>query len=77
MPDVADMASRQEQLVIQTALSKHQANQANKAHGTVSRSTCEYCGKSIPKARQEAIVGVRLCVTCQQEEEEHDTAWHS
>lgn len=27
---------------------------------------CEECGCDIPEARRQAIVGVRLCVTCQQ-----------
>ncbi|MCX7544616.1 DksA/TraR family C4-type zinc finger protein [Marinicella gelatinilytica] len=34
-----------------------------------SLSHCEECDAPIPKARQEAIKGVRLCVACQ---EEHD-----
>lgn len=32
-----------------------------------SLSHCEECGEAIPKARQEALPGVRLCVQCQQE----------
>lgn len=32
-----------------------------------SLSHCEECDAPIPKARQEAIRGVRLCVTCQEE----------
>lgn len=31
----------------------------------VSLSECEECGDGIPKARQEAVKGCRLCVTCQ------------
>lgn len=31
-----------------------------------SRSQCEKCDVPIPKARQEAIEGVRLCVNCQE-----------
>jgi phage/conjugal plasmid C-4 type zinc finger TraR family protein len=27
---------------------------------------CEECGSDIPEARRQAIVGVRLCVACQQ-----------
>jgi phage/conjugal plasmid C-4 type zinc finger TraR family protein len=34
-----------------------------------SLENCEECDKTIPKARREAIPGVRLCVPCQ---EEHD-----
>lgn len=32
-----------------------------------SLSECEECGDTIPKARQEALPGVRLCVRCQEE----------
>lgn len=28
---------------------------------------CEECGDEIPEARRQAIPGVRLCVTCQEE----------
>ena len=34
-----------------------------------SLAKCEECDASIPKARREAVPGVRLCVGCQ---EEHD-----
>ena len=30
---------------------------------------CAECGGAIPEARREAIPGVRLCVTCQEEED--------
>jgi phage/conjugal plasmid C-4 type zinc finger TraR family protein len=32
-----------------------------------SLTHCEECGEMIPAARQKAIPGVRLCVTCQSE----------
>ncbi len=32
-----------------------------------SLTHCEECGAAIPKARREALPGVRLCVTCQSE----------
>jgi phage/conjugal plasmid C-4 type zinc finger TraR family protein len=32
-----------------------------------SLTHCEECGTDIPEARRKAIVGVRLCITCQQE----------
>ena len=32
-----------------------------------SRTHCEECDAEIPKARREAIAGVRLCVSCQSE----------
>lgn len=28
---------------------------------------CEECDEAIPKARQQALPGVRLCITCQEE----------
>jgi len=31
-----------------------------------SLSDCEECGAGIPVARQHAIIGVRLCVKCQE-----------
>jgi phage/conjugal plasmid C-4 type zinc finger TraR family protein len=31
-----------------------------------SLSQCEECGAGIPEARQLAVPGVRLCVTCQE-----------
>jgi phage/conjugal plasmid C-4 type zinc finger TraR family protein len=31
-----------------------------------SLELCEECGSDIPEARRQAIVGVRLCVACQQ-----------
>ena len=37
-----------------------------------SLSHCEDCGEAIPEARQNAIAGVRLCVTCQQLEDERE-----
>lgn len=30
---------------------------------------CADCGNEIPEARRKAIAGVRLCVTCQEEED--------
>lgn len=29
-------------------------------------SHCEECGEPIPKARREAVPGVRYCITCQE-----------
>ena len=36
-----------------------------------SLAHCEECGAGIPEARQQAVPGVRLCVTCQSELDEH------
>ena len=38
-------------------------------------SRCEECDKEIPKARREAIPGVRLCVSCQSEAEREHTSF--
>lgn len=35
-----------------------------------SLSHCEECAAAIPEARQQAVPGVRLCVTCQSELDE-------
>lgn len=40
------------------------------------RSHCEECGAGIPEARQRAVPGVRLCVSCQ-EANDRDTAQFS
>ena len=34
-----------------------------------SLSLCEECDASIPEARRQAIPGVRLCITCQAEQD--------
>ena len=34
-----------------------------------SLSNCEECDKAIPAARREAVPGVRLCITCQAEQD--------
>ncbi|EMC4150056.1 DksA/TraR family C4-type zinc finger protein [Cronobacter sakazakii] len=36
-----------------------------------SLAFCEMCDEPIPEARRKAIPGVRLCVNCQQKEDEH------
>ena len=35
---------------------------------------CEECGDAIPQARREAVPGVRLCVACQAQHDEHAQA---
>ena len=35
-----------------------------------SLTHCEECGVEIPEARRKAIMGVRLCITCQQERDQ-------
>lgn len=38
-----------------------------------SLAECQRCGEEIPKARQKAVPGVRFCVACQSELEQHQT----
>jgi phage/conjugal plasmid C-4 type zinc finger TraR family protein len=38
-----------------------------------SLSHCEECDKPIPEARRQAVAGVRLCVDCQQLEDERES----
>ena len=40
-----------------------------------SLTNCEECDADIPKARQEAIPGLRLSVNCQAEEDKKDEAF--
>lgn len=40
-----------------------------------SLTHCAECGSSIPEARQKAIPGVRLCVTCQEAEDREAAAF--
>jgi phage/conjugal plasmid C-4 type zinc finger TraR family protein len=39
-----------------------------------SAHVCDECGKAIPEARRKAIRGVRLCVVCQELEDQQQTA---
>ena len=36
-----------------------------------SLSHCEACDAAIPEARRQAVPGVRLCISCQAEQEKH------
>ncbi|ASJ72624.1 DksA/TraR family C4-type zinc finger protein [Granulosicoccus antarcticus] len=40
-------------------------------HKGESLVDCEECGEPIPEARRRAVSGVRLCVTCQENADEH------
>lgn len=37
-----------------------------------SLSHCEECAAAIPKARREAVAGVRLCINCQAQQDEKE-----
>lgn len=43
-------------------------------HTGPSLTHCEHCDAPIPKARREAIKGVRLCITCQAQEDKANEA---
>jgi len=40
-----------------------------------SLSYCADCGNSIPEARQKAMPGVRLCITCQEAEDKEEAVF--
>ena len=42
--------------------------QSRLPHGP-SATHCDSCGGEIPQARRDAIPGVRLCVTCQEQQD--------
>ncbi|KAF1074517.1 TraR/DksA C4-type zinc finger protein [Halodesulfovibrio sp. MK-HDV] len=63
--DQFDRASEIEQRIIQSAIAEAQA-----ARGCGESLThCDECGEAIPEARREAVVGCRLCIECQTEQE--------
>jgi phage/conjugal plasmid C-4 type zinc finger TraR family protein len=39
-----------------------------------SAEECDECSNAIPQARREAIPGVRLCISCQEEADEEQKA---
>lgn len=42
-----------------------------------SLTHCEECGAEIPEARRQAMAGVRLCIECQSELDQHAQAFSS
>jgi phage/conjugal plasmid C-4 type zinc finger TraR family protein len=40
-----------------------------------SRAECAECGTTIPEARRRAVPGVKLCIVCQQEADDEQTAF--
>ncbi|MCP4431703.1 MAG: DksA/TraR family C4-type zinc finger protein [Gammaproteobacteria bacterium] len=42
-----------------------------------SLTHCEECGVDIPQARRKAVPGVRLCIACQSELDEHNAGLNS
>jgi len=39
-----------------------------------SRRECQECGDLIPEARRKAVPGVRLCIACQAQRDQSETA---
>jgi phage/conjugal plasmid C-4 type zinc finger TraR family protein len=64
--DIVDDAQRREQAFLRASL----ANARGTAPQGESRTTCAECGDPIPEARQKAVPGVRLCISCQMELED-------
>ena len=48
--------------------------QSRLSHGP-SLSHCAECGAAIPEARRQALPGVRLCLACQDAEDQHAEAF--
>jgi phage/conjugal plasmid C-4 type zinc finger TraR family protein len=56
---------------VQDQIDASVADAVEKARSRLPRGdslvNCEECGNTIPRARREAVPGVRLCLGCQQE----------
>ncbi len=56
---------------------KDEINRARSKLSTgASRSICESCSAKIPLARQHAIPGVKLCISCQEEVDQTEVGFH-
>jgi len=64
--DIFDRATELEMAERERSL---QQARAKAHHARITFSHCETCGAEIPLARQKALPGVRICVTCAQDEE--------
>ena len=65
MTDDADRSVERDSFIeSQREEARRQAREAAAARG--SAAECHECGNAIPKGRQRAIPGVRLCVECQE-----------
>ncbi|EKT53476.1 DksA/TraR family C4-type zinc finger protein [Providencia sneebia] len=51
------------------------AKARSQLHSGESLQFCEECGDEIPIARRQALLGVRLCVTCQNNLDKKNTAF--
>lgn len=64
MADAADVANERMDLIIESHLA------ARHRFEGVSATHCNECDETIPERRRELLPGVRLCVECQQLEED-------
>ncbi len=59
---------------VQDQIESTVSDAVNRARGALpageSASSCDECGEPIPEARQRALPGVRLCVACQEEQDQ-------
>lgn len=51
------------------------AKARSQLHSGESLQFCEECGDEIPIARRQALLGVRLCITCQNNLDKKNTAF--
>lgn len=62
---------------VQDQIDASVADAVNRARTKLNRgkslSACEVCDAAIPLARQKAIIGVGLCITCQELADHQDT----
>lgn len=63
MPDFIDQMQEQEENRL--AAIQQRLNQQGLFTEVESASECDECGNPIPKARQLAVRGCRLCIECQ------------
>jgi len=63
--DIIDTAQRTEQMILASAL----AARPKATQLTRSRTHCAECGNPIPPARQHAVPGCQLCISCQEEQD--------
>ncbi|WP_447887246.1 TraR/DksA C4-type zinc finger protein [Serratia fonticola] len=64
MPDIADEAQSEEQLMIERGLTAIRAQFTSQ-----SAVDCQQCGDPIPERRRQLLPGVKTCVECQQRSE--------
>jgi len=64
MPDIADDAQSEEQLMIERGLKAIRAQ-----FSSPGAADCQQCGDPIPERRRQLLPGVKTCVYCQEKKE--------